>query len=372
MKEPALRVTRPLLFRTGRVIILVVVAAVAASIVVVCWDRNGRDPARGSGSCQVVEIARPADLDDARVVAADPGGSFIIVSAYRNLADKAFLLRNGTSRPLPIGADQPSGVNSSGIVVGTVDDYSSGPHSSGWAWDDGQEYWLRALGGDNQSAATAINQRGDIAGWSSSYELAGEIVQGMVTQRPVVWPAGSWPRQPRELPVPNGHEGIANDIDDDGTVVGRLLWWEGDQEHSRAYAWGPDGTGHELPIAGDTEAYAIRDGWVVGAVITGTTSIGQVIRVPILWNLRDGSSHMLSASLLLAYEGRAVGKGGLVIGQTDQYDGFLLRGSEQIRLPGLNPAGKGVPVLVTDNGAVIGYTARAADPKKAVPVIWRC
>ncbi|GAA1708870.1 hypothetical protein GCM10009745_65950 [Kribbella yunnanensis] len=97
----------------------------------------------------------------------------------------------------------------------------------------------------------------------------------------VVWSATN---QPRVLPVPAGfNHAIANDIDDDGTVVGIIQDWDWENAGVRAQEaviWRPDGTVALLPKSGSyPEAAAVRNGIAVG------TDAGQAVR----WDLTTGA-----------------------------------------------------------------------------------
>ncbi|MFB6723370.1 hypothetical protein ACFCV3_24530 [Kribbella sp. NPDC056345] len=97
----------------------------------------------------------------------------------------------------------------------------------------------------------------------------------------VVWSATN---EPRVLSVPAGfNHAIANDIDDDGTVVGIIQDWDWENAVVRAQEavfWRPDGTVGLLPKSGSyPEAAAIRNGIAVG------TDAGQAVR----WDLTAGT-----------------------------------------------------------------------------------
>lgn len=126
-----------------------------------------------------------------------------------------------------------------------------------------------------RTTATAINEHGDVVGYS--FEVSGD--------RPVLWEAPDY--VPVLLPTPTTEAVVANDINDDGTIVGTLTF----RYTSTALLWRA-GT-HELvelqggPSAVFSGANAINDaGQVAGYTeeLTDTTFVKRAVR----WDSPDG------------------------------------------------------------------------------------
>lgn len=116
-----------------------------------------------------------------------------------------------------------------------------------------QAFPLRPLEGHTQSEAFAINNAGEVAGWSF----------GSAPMIAVIWDSEGNPTA--LAPLPGDDASQAEDINNAGTVVGRSL---GPGEAQRAVMWGPDRRPVGLPhLPGHTRSRARainEDGVVVG------------------------------------------------------------------------------------------------------------
>jgi len=170
----------------------------------------------------------------------------------------------------------------------------------------------------------------------------------------VVWSAAN---EPRVLPIPTGfNHAVANDIDDDGTVVGTVQDWDWDNAHVRAQSavlWRPDGTVHTLPASGDhPEAIAVRNGTAVG------TDAGQAVR----WDLTTPAT---PATTVAPGKATAVNdRGDILIGTDAAITGQGLRPLEQ-----KDPGGASgiAPAAITNTRYLYG-----TDSFTNKPVTWNC
>jgi probable HAF family extracellular repeat protein len=141
-----------------------------------------------------------------------------------NACTHAFLWEEGTMTPLrPLGGpfSYAYGINNRGQVAGLSTTASGEYHAVTWT-PEGQITDLGMLPGDNFGRANAINDRGQIVGWSS-----GE------TTRAFVWEKGVM----SDLGTLNGSYSAAVDINKHGLIVGT-----GDDNGTRLpVMWSRDG-----------------------------------------------------------------------------------------------------------------------------------
>lgn len=180
-------------------------------------------------------------------------------------------------------------VNSHGMVVGYRLTDTSEFHTDAWVYQAGRARALPALHPGDSTWASAINSRGhrgDIVGTNRSPFVYGS--------QAVLWPADQ-PGTVRELTVSGDSPDVVDgtDIDDDGTVLGNVGPWLGEQQY--AYVWPARGTGYRLAVPEGTIApfgYAVHAGVVAGTVLRWDGSMG--IFVPTRWNLRTGIAEVVA------------------------------------------------------------------------------
>ncbi len=153
---------------------------------------------------------------------------------------------------------QPAAINDAGGIAGALMDENAGTKAVVWSRSSG----LRVLGslpGFPNAKATAINARGEVAGWASSFtndrtqafvarngklvplqdgsrayainlegDVAGESYSA-AERGPTVWRHNS-----KKLVIPNCCGGAARAINDRGTVAGDIYNREG---HYHAFTW---------------------------------------------------------------------------------------------------------------------------------------
>jgi len=210
-------------------------------------------------------------------------------SAFFPTADQhvclGFVIRDGEMKALPtLGGTNgyASGVNELGDVVGwaetTVRDSTCTPpqvfqfEAVKYSRDDRPQL-LAPLGGDQDSAATALNVTGDVVGISGECNNA---VGALSAKHAVIWHNG----KPSLLPTFGGSGwNTPTDINERGDIVGFAnmppdIAADGSLEFNPvAFIWTKEkGTQKILPLAGDTNsiAYAINNrGQVVGQSFGG-------------------------------------------------------------------------------------------------------
>jgi probable HAF family extracellular repeat protein len=210
-------------------------------------------------------------------------------SAFFPTADQhvclGFVIRDGEMKALPtLGGTNgyASGVNELGEVVGwaetTVQDSTCTLpqvfqfEAVKYGHDDKPQV-LAPLSGDQDSAATALNDAGDVVGISGECNNA---VGALSAKHAIIWHNG----KPRELPTFGGSGwNTPTDINERGDVVGFAnvppdIAADGSLEFNPvAFIWTKEkGTQKIMPLAGDTNsiAYAINNhGQVVGQSFGG-------------------------------------------------------------------------------------------------------
>jgi probable HAF family extracellular repeat protein len=124
-----------------------------------------------------------------------------------------FLWQNGVlNTPLFPMAGQPTGINSSGLIVGGTGDANG--MQVGAIFNSGSLTLLGDLPGDNRSFAFGVNDSGQVVGSS-------DLVTGnqFTNQHTFIWQAGVF----TDLGLPSGYvDSSPNAINSDGDVVGYL------------------------------------------------------------------------------------------------------------------------------------------------------
>jgi hypothetical protein len=113
------------------------------------------------------------------------------------------------------------GISGRGAVVGVeIRDFSAEQVARAWRWDGRAIHGLEPLPGHGHSGATAVNDRGDVVGWSDVVPRA-DLIPGPGT-RAVLWRADGT--------VVDLGPGLARDVNQRGDVVGerggRAVRWQ--------------------------------------------------------------------------------------------------------------------------------------------------
>jgi uncharacterized membrane protein len=228
-------------------------------------------PTSGAPCGAMQPLALPNGAYSASVRGADPTGRFQ-VGAMMDTTFNSHLLRWVDGVPQDLSTTHVGGkaVNSLGDIAGsTFDDETS--RDTPWRYHDGQFTDLPTEPPGHSATPTGINAAGTISGF---------VRDASDTVQPVIW---SLDNVMRRLPLPPGDEaGLAEDIDDDGTIVGKT----GSQADGafRPVRWRPDGTVERFPGIQPNpntgfEDLAIRGGWVTGTEFHDPNSTpSQVLR----------------------------------------------------------------------------------------------
>jgi probable HAF family extracellular repeat protein len=189
----------------------------------------------------------------------------------------AFRSQNGVITDLgvlPSGSNSfPYGINTVGWVVGAsengvIDPVIGIPEFLAVLWRDGQVKNLGTLGG-NESLASDVNDRGQIAGFSANTVPDSFSLLGFATQtRPFLWQQGVM----RELDTFGGPDGAAYTINERGQIVGQFTLDSNPNPTTgfptiHSILWEPNGTPVDLGTLGGTSGipYWINNrGQVVG------------------------------------------------------------------------------------------------------------
>ena len=163
-----------------------------------------------------------------------------------------------TQLAIPLDAAAPTGVNASGVVVGTGYD-AANEVLVGWWWQDGQYHPLPVKPGD-VAIPSAVSDSGIVAGALVADEEHSDGPGADEDERPAVWPSVT--TAPRELALPAGARGgHAFAIGPDGTAGGVAL-----ADDATPVLWSPNGAPKALPTLSGK-----------GGVVLGVDSTGQAL-----------------------------------------------------------------------------------------------
>jgi uncharacterized membrane protein len=243
-------------------------------------------------------------------------------------------------------------INSWGQVAGTAT--SLGPPFRAMVWTGGIGVDLGALCADCNSAATAINDAGDVAGWSTQ--------AGDPNQYAVLWRSGTMTILP---PLPGDTRAVANGINNLGLIVGTssgstgnhgVLWRDGIPEPVNA-----------------TTVRAIND---AGMMIGTQSGVGAIVIQP------DGAVAPLPSvsgscsnpnAFGLNEAGTVVGTVGLLSPQgfCSTFPAVWVGGVPQVLPPpaGAASAAGGAAVAINEHNDIVGNAFSATGPLQAV--MWR-
>ncbi|MEU4163568.1 hypothetical protein [Actinoplanes sp. NPDC026670] len=269
-------------------------------------------------------------------------------------------------------------------------------------WQDGRGTAVE-LPGAGPAAMTAVNRSGTAVGWrfakdgqvepvpfvyreetatplpgvehGSPHAIndAGTIV-GESAGLPVRWSSAT--SDAVRLAVPPGTvEGVAIDVDEDGTIIGTVDW--------KGFVWRPDGTQAALPLpdlGGEkttmSTVFGIRNGWVVGSVqVTerppaGGASVVVLKSAPALWNVRTGETRVFESAKL---EPTAVTAEGWLVGTEAGRGPVLVAGDTTLDLPvpeGAMAAADSQFTVSDDGRTITGLIVDASATRRSV--IWHC
>ncbi|HET9171271.1 MAG TPA: hypothetical protein VFN97_17660 [Actinospica sp.] len=230
-------------------------------------------------SCRSVDLPVPTGTTESAVYGGDPSGRYLVGVGFHVGGGDGLLWVRGRLEPVNQSALTPyvqvefDAVNSGGEIVGYRMTNETSFHTDAFFYLHGRFTLLPAPSPGDATKAVSINARGDIAG----------VAIGPNGWHPVKWTAASRYRTVRVLPTPGGGNAYASGIDTDGTIVGYL----GSPTAATPYVWPAHGRAHALPVprgSTDGEAYAVRDGRVVGDVLNPVTGSSELAE----WNLRTG------------------------------------------------------------------------------------
>jgi uncharacterized membrane protein len=253
---------------------------------------------------------------------------------------------------LPVPDGTATGVNRHGAVVGTGNYRIGGVGDLvqvGWIYHEAYNYVVLPVPeGYTGAAANAINDKSEVVGVALK---DGESVAV------VIWAPSATGYLPRVFEASPGVQ--ANDITEDGTVVGR--------EDQRPYAWAPDGTVWALPLpagAGTGAALQARGAWAVGHI---NADVDLMVR----WNLRTDDL-VVAGEYPEGSEFAAISTTGDVAYYPGGQGSVIDHYGERYALPFVSElpdaSRTGGPVAISDNGRIVA----GAYPESNLSVLWRC
>ncbi|WP_133884132.1 hypothetical protein [Glycomyces sp. NRRL B-16210] len=280
--------------RTARKLLAAGIAAAAAAgttVVASQFASAEEDPATAQ-TCSREALPIPEGLVSTSVSGMSDDGS--VIAYYALPLDQSWpdglgafprLYADGEVTDVPMPGDHPRihDVNSSGTGTG----YSTNTlgRDVPYIWSDGTLAELPVA--EDGGRALGINEGGDVVGSGASFD--GGI--------PLLWPADGSGYV--ELTLPDGAiSGSAQDIGDDGTIVGAVYDENGT---TSAYTWHPDGTHAALPVpegADPAESFSLatdlNGDWASGQYFVpgaGTQPLG------VRWNLAEGTAERTALDL---------------------------------------------------------------------------
>lgn len=151
-------------------------------------------------------------------------------------------------------------INERGMIIGTRHTASTGQYGQAYVWHNGTARDLPGRGGD--TLATAINDRGDIAGFTMTPDGTGTEA--------AIWRGGRLTR----ITPPSGETSMASGINERGQVIGTFRA-EGSGWH--AFLW-QNGRATDLGTLGGTQSYptGINDRGQISGNAETTTALHPV------------------------------------------------------------------------------------------------
>ena len=229
----------------------------------------------------------------------------------------------------PRSTSSAAGINDAGLITGTMADGTTRTREIflGTGRDD-----LRLLGslGGGLSVASALNNRGEVAGWSTNADGV---------QRPTLYSRGSF------IDLAAGFtgyaRGVANAINASGQVTGQI--------NAQTFLY-DGGRTRVLEVGNTSEGLGINDR---GVVVGGAVMPGDVVRRPFMF---DGSKTTLLPSLGGTFgQAQAINNAGQVVGYSYTAGGellpFLYSGGT---MTALASSGFGEALDINDKGWIVG------------------
>jgi hypothetical protein len=349
-------------------------------------------------SCQLAEtLALPPGATTGGLAGADGSGRYAVgyaAASREDMVRQVVLWKDKVPTVLdgvPDGDTYAVAVNSRGDVIGSPSPMvpqDPARDAPAWLYRDGRYQNLVGPKGFQDASASAINDRGDIAGTAREGDR----------WHAIVWPAGA-PDKPRRLSAPENAfaQGIGADgtvVGEKRTVVGKVL---GKFQPGRPYLWTKEGRGRELNVPAGWDgggALSVKDGWVLGFLIRAKTVEGRQTHemVPVRWRVKGGPAQLLGEPSDSSLQ--VVGNTGWFVAHTiptgwsptvlTYVDGRIRRGPEPTPDPTREgPGGEKIPLPVIGDGGTVwaqetgreltvltNGSPEEADPPK--PGIWKC
>ncbi|MBE1487712.1 hypothetical protein [Plantactinospora soyae] len=307
--------------------------------------------------CTVERLPLPRGAVDGAVNAGSPNGRYLAgFIRTRTVPGTPAWWDGSRVQRIPIsGLGEAMGVNDSGVVVG-----DSG--SGAWTYANGKLTMLPLPKGYTSGEATAINNRGQVAG----------VLLGGGRVAAVVWHGTGANARVEVLKAPKGGA-MAFGISESGIVVGRL-------DEGGLYRWDAEGRGSRLASPqGSTDGHVTGAGgeWAYGAADASggdgagpdpqlTQQSGGVLiqgdrRTATLWDLRTGAASVVGDGQVGAVNQR----GQLVVNGPDNT--MVLRQPDGSQRELALPDGPSrYAYSLSDDGTRIGGTSEDQ------PVRWTC
>lgn len=335
---------------TGRRVAFGAVAvgvAVTVPVGFVLADESGGGTA--AAECHLTQLELPDDVTEGAAEAVSNENAYVAGGHEWLWHDEYLTIMEGVQGDV---GNEVAAVNSDGIATGTSDGESD---YGAWTYQDGEVTHLLEPGGDASAITHAndINDDGTVVGYFAAIDSSDG-------DTPAKWEAGS--DKATALAVEDGKWGEANAISADGTVVGTMYESNDDPEvpfhKQRPWLWSPGGEGRELPLPPDAErgrALSISGDWVLMSDMATKPTFYR-------WNkATDGEPEALTLATATDIDsrGRAFGAVDRKVAGFEDADGVT-------KLPNVTGKTGGRVRAATDDGRLMA----GVSGKK--PVIWFC
>jgi len=313
-------------------------ALLAVAAAAVLGPAAGPASASGSGAYSVVDLGTlSGDACCSEAAAINDRGDIVGGSSVPDGNRHAFLWRNGHMTDLGALGGGNSGaldVNNRGDVVG----YSSLANGATHAvlWRGGTITDLGTLAGGDDSLASAVNDRGEVVGWSATASNNGNL-------HAFRWRDGVM----TDLGTPDGFSSVAYDVNDRGQVVGTsttpVLWSGGAVRRLGSEAgW----------------ATAIND----RGQVVGNTQPDRAF----VWE-RGRFAEIAKPPGAMFNQPRGINNRGQVAGMSD-FDAWVWQLGAMTVLPKLG--GSGSAEDINNRGQLVGLSATTPDGLNQHAVLW--
>jgi uncharacterized membrane protein len=333
---------------TQRVAITAVALGVVVTVPVGFAMADDSGDTSATAECHITQLELPDDVTKGTAEAISNKNGYIVGGPEWLWQDEYLSIMEGIQGDV---GNFVAAVNSSGVATGTAEGESD---FGAWTYQDGAVTELLAPGGDPGGVTNAndINDDGTVVG---SYRL----IDSSAGDAPVKWDAGA--DEATALEIEDGKWGRAEAVSADGTIVGTVYETTDDPEapfgNHRAWMWSADGDSQELPLLPGAErgkAVSISGDWVLMSTMGDEPTYYR-------WNKAEAGQ---PEALELA-TANDINSSGRVFGAVDAKVAGFEDADGITELPNVVDKTGAEVRSVSDGGAMVGVSGDK-------PVLWVC